>query len=79
MAGEAELDVERLLGCLTRHGVEYVVVGGIAAVMWGSPRNTFDLDVCPETDPGNLDALAKALVELEARLRGVEELSLIHI
>jgi hypothetical protein len=73
MAGKAELDVERLLGCLTRHGVEYVVVGGIAAVLWGSPRNTFDLDVCPASDPGNLDALAKALVELEARLRGIEE------
>ena len=73
MAVGAELDVARILGCLTRHGVEFVVVGGIAAVLWGSPRNTFDLDVCPATDGGNLDALAKALVELEARLRGIEE------
>lgn len=73
MANEAELDVEQLLGCLTRHGVEYVVVGGIAAVLWGSPRNTFDLDVCPATDRGNLEALAKALIELGARLRGIEE------
>ena len=49
------------------------MIGGIAAVLWGSPRNTFDLDVCPATDRGNLEALAKALVELEARLRGIEE------
>jgi hypothetical protein len=73
VAGDAELDVERLLGCLTRQGVDYVVVGGIAAVLWGSARNTFDLDVCPSTDPGNLEALAKALLELSARLRGIEE------
>jgi hypothetical protein len=73
VAGEAELDVERLLGCLTGDGVDYVVVGGIAAVLWGSSRNTFDLDVCPSTDPGNLQALTKALVELKATLRGIEE------
>ena len=72
MADNAELDVERLLGGLTAHGVEYVVVGGIAAVLWGSPRNTFDLDICPATDRGNLEALATALVALEARLRGIE-------
>jgi uncharacterized nucleotidyltransferase DUF6036 len=71
--GVAELDVERLLGRLTGHGVDYVVVGGIAAVLWGSPRNTFDLDVCPAIDQGNLEALAKALIELEARLRDIEE------
>jgi hypothetical protein len=73
MANSPDLDVEQLLGCLTRRGVEYVVVGGIAAVLWGSPRNTFDLDVSPATDRGNLEALARALVELEARLRGIEE------
>jgi hypothetical protein len=67
------LDVELALGCLIARGVDYVVIGGIAAVLWGSPRNTFDLDVCPAADPGNLEALGKALIDLEARLRGVEE------
>ena len=73
MAEAADLDVERLLACLTGRGVDYVVIGGIGAVLWGSPRNTFDLDVCPATDRGNLEALGKALVELEARLRGIED------
>ena len=73
MPSDAELDVERLLGGLTSRGVDYVVIGGIAAVLWGGARNTFDLDVCPATDPANLDALGKALVELGARLRGIEE------
>ena len=73
MAAGAELDVERLLGALTRRGVEYVVVGGIAAVLWGSSRNTFDLDVCPAIDDGNLEALGHALSALDARLRGLED------
>lgn len=62
-----------LLAHLTLHGVDFVVVGGLAAVMYGSERNTFDLDICPAQDAGNLDALGKALVEIEARLRGIED------
>jgi hypothetical protein len=73
VAAEPELDVEAILERLTAHGTEYVVIGGIAAVLWGSARNTFDLDVCPATDAGNLEALGNALVDLDARLRGIEE------
>lgn len=73
MAAEPELDVEAILERLTAHGTDYVVIGGIAAVLWGSSRNTFDLDVCAATDPGNLDALGKALIDLDARLRGIDE------
>jgi hypothetical protein len=73
VAAEPELDVEAILWRLTAHGTDYVVVGGIAAVLWGSTRNTFDLDVCPASDAGNLEALGKALVDLDARLRGIDE------
>lgn len=62
-----------LLSHLTAHGVDFVVVGGIAAVLHGAERNTFDLDVCPAADQGNLDALARALTELSPLIRGVEE------
>jgi hypothetical protein len=68
-----EFKVERILRTLTGHGVDFVIVGGIAATLVGSARDTFDLDVCPALDSGNLDSLGKALLELEARLRGVEE------
>ena len=61
------------LAHLTAYGVDFVVVGGIAATLHGSDRDTFDLDICPAQDRGNLEALAKALIEAEARLRGVEE------
>jgi predicted nucleotidyltransferase len=65
--------VDRLLETLTSHGVDFVVVGGIAATLLGSARDTFDLDICPAPDGGNLDALGRALDALGARLRGIEE------
>lgn len=68
-----EFRVDNLLATLNAHGVDYVVVGGIAATLLGSSHDTFDLDICPATDPGNLKSLGRALEELDARLRGVEE------
>jgi hypothetical protein len=72
-ARRAELDPERILRALTERGVDFVVIGGIAAVLHGSARNTFDLDVCFATDQGNLVALGEVLIALGARLRGVED------
>jgi predicted nucleotidyltransferase len=68
-----EFDPGRILGLLTARGVDFVVIGGIAAVLHGSARNTQDLDICFATDEANLVALGKVLVELEARLRGVAD------
>jgi hypothetical protein len=67
----AELDALGLLRELTSRGVDFVVIGGIAAVLHGSARVTQDLDVQYATDPANLDALGGALVALEARLADV--------
>ncbi len=58
---------------MVAHGTDFVVIGGIAAVLHGSERNTFDLDICPTQDRANLDVLGKALIEIDARLRGIEE------
>lgn len=69
----AEFRPRALLSTLTAHGVDFVVIGGIAALLHGSDRNTFDLDVSPAANRENLDALGKALVELNAVLRGIEE------
>jgi hypothetical protein len=69
----AELDPARLLGLLTARGVDYVLIGGLAAVLHGSATLTQDVDICFARDEGNLEALAKALRELGAKLRGVEE------
>ena len=41
------------LRILTSHGVDFIVVGGVAAVANGVPINTWDLDVVYSTDPQN--------------------------
>ena len=56
-----------------QRGVDFVVIGGIAAVLHGSARNTFDLDICFATDDANLAALGDVLSALRARLKGVGE------
>src|SRR3954469_21805348 len=63
----------RLLRKLVDEGVDFVVIGGVAAVVHGSAQITRDLDICYSTDAANLDVLGRALVELDARLRGVAE------
>jgi predicted nucleotidyltransferase len=69
----AEFRPRALLVHLTARGVNFVVVGGIALTLYGSERNTFDLDVRPAMDPANLEALGRALIALDAQLRGVDE------
>lgn len=64
-----ELDLERLLAVLDRHGVVYVLIGGLAAVAHGSPFPTEDADITPDPDGSNLERLSAALEELDARLR----------
>lgn len=70
LAETPELDVERLFAELDRHGVRYVVIGGVAAVLHGSPAVTVDLDVVPATDRDNLERLSAALTALDARVWG---------
>jgi hypothetical protein len=48
--------------------VRYVVVGGLAATVHGATRVTFDIDLVPEWTEANLDRLAAALREIDARL-----------
>lgn len=65
---EPEFSPERILRTLNERGVRYVLVGGFAAVIHGSPYVTTDLDVVPETGEGNLERLSAALGDLNARV-----------
>jgi predicted nucleotidyltransferase len=67
------LDAAEIFRRLAARGVDFVVIGGIAAVLHGSSRNTFDLDLVFATDEANLEALGHVLSELGARLRGVAD------
>ncbi|MEA3020933.1 MAG: hypothetical protein QOI47_2457 [Actinomycetota bacterium] len=62
-----------VLTVLVDHGVRFVLIGGLAGRAWGSPLVTGDTDVAYARDDRNLERLADALNELDARLRGVED------
>jgi hypothetical protein len=64
----APLDPEAIVRTLDRHGVRYVLIGAIAARLQGFPRVTADIDITPDKNPANLDRLASALRELNARV-----------
>jgi hypothetical protein len=64
-----ELDLPRILEVLHRNKVAYILIGGLAAVYHGSPFPTEDADITPERNRRNLDKLATALRELNARVR----------
>ena len=46
-----------------RHDVKYVVIGGIASILHGVPRATFDLDILIEATPANAQRLLDALLD----------------
>ncbi len=60
---------DEILEVLERHKVLYVVIGGLAAELRGSPYVTRDVDVTPARTRKNFTKLAAALKELDAKLR----------
>lgn len=63
------LDLGRIISTLEKHGVDYLLVGGLAAAAHGATRPTYDFDCLADRSDANLDRLASALVELGARYR----------
>lgn len=62
-------DAHKIVEILDRHRVDYVLLGGFAAVLYGSRRPTEDIDIAPATNPDNLHRLSLALRELKAGIR----------
>ena len=63
-------DIRRLLEPLVRHGVDFVLIGGMAGIARGSNYPSFDLDVAYSRDRANVGRLVAALKEIGVRLRG---------
>ena len=61
-----EVRFDEALAVLARHEVEFLVVGGIAAILQGSPLTTLDLDVVYDTSEANCRRLVEALAEMDA-------------
>src|SRR3954447_20788502 len=64
---DAALRFFDILKILDQHGVEFILVGGVAAILEGAPVSTFDLDVVVRPTPEDRQRLLGALDELHAR------------
>jgi len=67
--GTLKTDLAELLRALSKHGVDFILVGGVAAVVQGAPIMTFDLDVLSSTDADNLVRLLAAVESMEGYYR----------
>ena len=67
---DGHFDPGPAIEALLDHGVRFVIIGGVAAQLLGSPTVTRDLDICYSRDVQNLEHLAAALRQIGARLRG---------
>jgi predicted nucleotidyltransferase len=63
-------DFRELLAALRDAQVEYILVGGMAAVAHGSARLTEDIDIVYRRTPENIEKTVKALSQLRPYLRG---------
>ncbi len=66
-------DPLKALRVLDDHGVRFVMIGGFAGRLHGSPSVTNDLDLCYGRDRENLQRLGAALRELGAHFRSAPE------
>jgi hypothetical protein len=69
----APFDPLLALRTLDAHEVRFVLIGGFAGRLHGSPTVTNDLDLCYARDQRNLERLAAALRDLRSRLRGAPD------
>jgi len=67
---ESVPQIIEILRVLDDHRVEFIIVGGVCAVLHGAPITTFDLDLVHSRAPDNLSCLLNALMDLDASYRG---------
>jgi predicted nucleotidyltransferase len=62
-------DLERLVPTLVRGGVEFTVIAGVAAIIHGSARATYDVDLLYSRNEANIQRLANLLASYTPYLR----------
>lgn len=67
------MSLSSMVAGLDAAGVRFVVIGGLAAIVHGSPRMTNDLDICFDREPENLKRLAEVLASWEVFPRDFPE------
>ena len=63
-------DLKQILTVLVKNDIEFVLVGGMAAVAHGSARLTRDIDIVYKRSANNIAAIIKAISRLNPYLRG---------
>jgi len=63
-------DLDALIQALLAAGIDFIVVGGAAAVLHGAPVTTQDLDIVHRRTPENVRRFIQLLGELDATFRG---------
>ena len=58
---------------LAEHGVDFLIIGGVAARLHETGHATVDIDICPSRARANVARLAEALKALGAKLRAEGE------
>ena len=64
------LDLAQLLRLLVDEGVEFIIIGGVAAILHGSARLTLDVDIVYRRTTENIVRLAESLQKYHPYLRG---------
>ncbi len=72
-------DLESLLDRLLTHSVDFVIIGGFAAMAHGSSLLTQDLDICLPFEKSNLGKLAAAIQDLDPRHRMAPSRPLVNL
>jgi uncharacterized nucleotidyltransferase DUF6036 len=69
--------LQTVFASFQKNDVRYLVIGGIAAVLYGVPRATFDLDILIEPTKENAQKLLNALAQIgfgTAEMTSAEEI-----
>jgi len=61
---------DKLLPLLVNGGIEFILIGGVAGIVHGSARVTYDVDIVYHRSKGNLESISKLLRPLSPYLRG---------
>lgn len=72
------VDFLKLLESLADSGLEFVIVGGVAARLYGSPRLTHDVDIVPRLDTDSWQRAVDMLWSKGARPRISERLDAVR-
>jgi len=67
------LKVKEIIEQLNSNNVNFIIIGGIAAISQGSAHFTNDIDICYARDKENLENLVKALILFHPYLRGASK------